>query len=230
MILQFTEPMSCKLPIRPEVLRNKAHRSRLLWKVASNYKTGSQRLGLWFDLTNSLIFVYSRNHVHHKALGLSFSFSEVNSKILIDFCIRACSLWITVNDCQILIQWPYWVEPEGGEGLYPENKKGRRFISGEQGRKKVNIRRTNKEKGLYPDIKEGRRFISGEQGRNKVNIYPENKKGKMFISEEQERKKVYIRRTRKEEGLYLENKEGRRFISGEQERKKVYIQKTRKKV
>ena len=55
------------------------------------------------------------------------------------------------------------MEPGGGEGLYPENNEGRRFISGEQERKKVYIGRTMKEEGLYPEKKKGKRFISGEQ-------------------------------------------------------------------
>ena len=106
------------------------------------------------------------------------------------------------------------MEPGGGEGLYPENKK----------MKKVYIRRTRKEKGLYRENNEGRRFISGEKERKKVYIqrtmkdkglYPEKKKGKRFISGEQWRKKVYIRRKRKEKGLCPENNEGRKSISEE---------------
>ena len=49
------------------------------------------------------------------------------------------------------------------EGLYPENKKGKRFISGEQWRKKVYIRRKRKEKGLCPENNEGRKSISEEK-------------------------------------------------------------------
>jgi len=53
------------------------------------------------------------------------------------------------------------------EGLYPENNKGRRFISGE--RKKVYIRRTMKEEGLHPENNEGRKFKSGERKNPKSN-------------------------------------------------------------
>ena len=49
------------------------------------------------------------------------------------------------------------------EGLYPENNKGRRFISGEQEIKKIYIRRTIKEEVLCPENNEGKKFISGEQ-------------------------------------------------------------------
>ena len=55
-----------------------------------------QRICLWFYLHNSLTLtlVLSRNVKH---LILSFSFYEVIGKILIDFSVRACNLWTTVQ-------------------------------------------------------------------------------------------------------------------------------------